>query len=215
MRRPGQYARSRGLELALKPALISCAALLAMVAAWAVFGLRGLPLALVDIAALGVMLGGNRLYSPQANRWLRGAEGERAVASVLAQLQDDGWQALHDISLGHGDVDHILVGPGGIFTIETKSHSGRIPIGRIYPKMLKQAYSHKKLLERVTGLNVQPLLVFSQAYLVGSVPAQRRGVTILPARMLKRYISRRKPSLTADQADEIYRRLAAALSSMA
>lgn len=159
------------------------------------------------------MFGGYRLYSAQADRWLRGAEGERAVAAVLAKLENDGWLALHDVSLGRGNVDHVLVGPGGIFTIETKSHSGRIPVDRIYPKMLKQAYSHKKLLENVTGLNVQPLLVFSRAYLVGHVPAKRQGVTVLPARMLPHYFSRRRPVLEASQSDSVYQRLTAVLST--
>jgi hypothetical protein len=191
--------------------LIGCTALLVMAAAWAVFGLRGLPLVLVELVALGAMLGGNRLYSAQADRWLQGAEGERAVAAVLAQLENDGWRPLHDISLGRGNIDHVLVGPGGIFTIETKSNRGRISIDRIDPKMLKQAYAQKKLLERITGLEVQPLLVFSQAYLVGHVPAQRQGVTVLPARMLEHYFSRRRPVLEASQSDSVYQRLAAAL----
>ena len=165
--------------------MIGVAGLLAMAASWAVLSLRGLPLALVELVALGVMIGGTRLYSAQADRWLRGAEGERAVGAVLAQLEDEGWRALHDISLGRGNVDHVLVGPGGIFTIETKSHPGPIGIDRIDPKMLKQAYAEKKLLERITGFEVQPLLVFSRAYIVGDVPAHRRGVTVLPARMLR------------------------------
>jgi hypothetical protein len=193
--------------------LIACAALLAMATAWTVFGLRGMPLLLVELVAVGAMLAGDRLYSAQADRWLRGAAGERAVGAVLAQLEDEGWRALHDISLGRGNVDHVLVGPGGIFTIETKSHPGRIGIDRIDPKMLKQAYAEKKLLENVTGLNVQPLLVFSRAYLVGHVPAKRQGVTILPARMLQHYFSRRRPVLEASQSDSVYQRLAAALST--
>lgn len=213
LRRPGQHARSRGLELAFRPVLIACAALLAMATAWTVFGLRGMPLLLVELVAVGAMLAGDRLYSAQADRWLRGAAGERAVGAVLAQLEDEGWRALHDISLGRGNVDHVLVGPGGIFTIETKSHPGRIGIDRIDPKMLKQAYAEKKLLENVTGLNVQPLLVFSRAYLVGHVPAKRQGVTILPARMLQHYFSRRRPVLEASQSDSVYQRLAAALST--
>ncbi|HET7486209.1 MAG TPA: nuclease-related domain-containing protein [Solirubrobacterales bacterium] len=181
-------------------------------AAWTVLGLRGLPLVLVELAAMGTMLGGYRLYSAQADRWLQGAEGERAVATVLAQLENDGWRALHDISLGRGNVDHILVGSGGIFTIETKSHRGRIGIDRIDPRMLNQAYAEKKLLERITGLEVQPLLVFSQAYLVGHVPAKRQGVTVLPARMLPHYLSRRRPVLEARQSESVYQRLTAALS---
>jgi hypothetical protein len=213
LRNPGQYARSRGLELAFRPVLIGGAGLLVMAASWAVLGLRGLPLALVELVALGVMLAGDRLYSAQADRWLRGAEGERAVGAILAQLEDEGWRALHDISLGRGNVDHVLVGPGGIFTIETKSHPGPIALDRIEPKMLKQAYAEKKLLKRITGLEVQPLLVFSRAYIVGNVPAHRRGVTVLPARLLPHYFSRRRPVLEANQSDSVYRRLAAALST--
>lgn len=212
LRAPGQYARERGLELGLRAVLIAVLALLAILIAWSGIGLRGIPLTLFELGAIGVMVGADRLYSDQAARWLRGAEGERAVGAICAKLEADGWHAIHDVSLGHGNVDHILIGPGGVFSIETKSHRGRIPIDHIDPKMLKQAYAEKKLLERITGLDVQPLLVFSRAYLVGSVPAQRRGVTILPARVLKHYFSRRKPALEPSRVEQVYTHLANALS---
>lgn len=197
--------------MSLRVALIGVLALLViLVAGWST-GFRGLPLMFIELVAIGVMLGANRLYTPQSDRWLRGAEGERAVGAICTELEADGWHAIHDVALGHGNVDHILVGPGGIFTIETKSHRGRIPIDRIDPRMLKQAYAEKKLLERITGLDVQPLLVFSRAYLVGSVPAQRRGVTILPARMLEHYFSRRRPTLEPSRVEQVYTRLTNAL----
>lgn len=153
------------------------------------------------------------LRSDEANRWLRGAEGERAVGAVCAELEADGWHAIHDVSLGRGNIDHILIGPGGIFTIETKSHSGRIPVESVYPEMLKQAYGEKKLLERIMGREVEALLVFSRAYLVGFVPARRQGVTILPARMLRRHLSRRKPVLEPAEAARLHAHLATALSA--
>jgi hypothetical protein len=78
--------------------------------------------------------------------------------------------------------------------------------------MLKQAYAEKKLIERITGMEVQSLLVFSRAWLVGSVPAQRMGVTILPARMLGHYFSRRRPVLAAERAEQIHSHLAQALT---
>lgn len=212
LRLPGQHAFSRVNELSARVLAVICGALLAMLAAWGVFGLGGLSLAVVALAAIGVMTTVDRRFSPQADRWLQGAEGEREVAAVLAQLEADGWQALHDVSLGRGNVDHILVGPGGIFTIETKSNRGRVSVDRIEPAMLKQAYAQKKLLERITGLDVQPLLVFSQAWLVGSVPARRNGVVVLPARMLQHYFSRRRPAHPASRADQLYEHLAAALS---
>jgi hypothetical protein len=212
LRRPGQHTFSRMRDLSSRMLTIAGLAVVVMFVAWTVFALRGLPFALLSLALIGVMGAAHRHFSPKAERWLQGAEGEREVAAVLTQLETDGWQALHDISLGRGNVDHVLVGPGGIFTIETKSNRGRIGIDRIDLKMLKQAYAQKKLLERITGLDVQPLLVFSQAYLVGSVPAQRKGVTVLPARMLQHYFSRRRPTLEANKANEVYTRLAVALS---
>lgn len=212
LRAPGQFARERGLELALRPVLIGVFALLTIVVAWSILGLRGVPLAVFELGAIGVVLLAGRLYQDQADRWLRGAKGEEAVGAICAELEAAGWHAIHDVSLGRGNVDHILVGPGGIFTIETKSHRGRIPIDHIDQKMLKQAYAQKKLLERITGRDVQPLLVFSRAYLVGSVPAQRRGITVLPARTLRHYFSRRRPVMEMTEAATLHARLAAALS---
>jgi Nuclease-related domain len=143
--------------------------------------------------------------------WSQGAKGEEIVGTVLASLIDEGWYAIHDVCFGRGNIDHVLIGPGGIFAIETKSHRGRIPIDRLDLKMLGQAYSEKKTLETITGMPVQSLLVFSQAYLVGSVPARRRGVTVLPARMLAGFLSRRRPTMSADEARAIRDRLAFAV----
>jgi hypothetical protein len=212
LRAPGEHARARGLALNNRLLLLVIGALAVLLAAGTLFGLSGRPLIFVELAALGAMVAADRRYRPQIDRWLRGAEGERQVGTVLADLAVDGWMALHDVSLGHGNVDHILIGPGGIFTIETKSHPGKIRIESINPRMLKQAYAEKKLIEHITGMEVQPLLVFSRAFLIGSVPSLRRGVTILPARMLAHYFSRRRPVLTSDKAEEIHIRLARALA---
>jgi hypothetical protein len=77
--------------------------------------------------------------------------------------------------------------------------------------MLKQAYAERKVLEKVSGLEVEPLLVFSEAWLVGSPPSRRRGVTVLPARMLADFLTRRRPVLTTDKVTEIAERLRLAL----
>lgn len=214
LRSAGEHARARGLALNNRLVLLVVAALAILLAAGPVFGLSGFPLIFVELAALGAMFAANRWYSPRIGRWLRGAEGERQVGAALAELTVDGWMALHDVSLGRGNVDHILIGSGGIFTIETKSHRGKIRIDGIDPRMLKQAYAEKKLIERITGMEVQPLLVFSRAWLIGSVPAQRKGVTVLPARMLGHYFSRRRPVLTPDRAEQIHSHLARALANV-
>jgi hypothetical protein len=59
-----------------------------------------------------------------ARHFNRGERGERHVADVLEELRNDGYRPIHDI-VGDGfNVDHVLVGPGGIFAIETKYRSG-------------------------------------------------------------------------------------------
>ena len=146
--------------------------------------------------------------------WSQGAEGEEVVGGILEGLAADGWHVIHDVSFGRGNIDHIVVGPGGIYTVETKSRAGRLSLDWLDPKMLAQAYAEMKTLETITGMEVQALLVFSRAYLIESMPAKRRGVTILPARMLAGYFSRRRPVMSVEQAEEIHRRLALAVGQM-
>jgi Nuclease-related domain len=187
-------------------------ALLVLLAAGAVLGLRGLALTAVGLGTIAVMVAADRIFTPKFDRWLQGAEGEELVGGILSGLEAEGWYVTHDVSLGRGNVDHVLVGPGGIFAVETKSRKKPISVDRLPQRMLTQAYAEKKLLERITGLEVQALLVFSQAYLIGSVPTRRRGVTVLPARMLTGFLSRRRPTLSTERAREIHEHLALALN---
>ncbi|MGW3399639.1 nuclease-related domain-containing protein [Streptomyces hydrogenans] len=54
-----------------------------------------------------------------------GLKGEKKVGRELARLSRSGWYALHGIQKGNGgDIDHVLIGPGGVFTINTKTHRG-------------------------------------------------------------------------------------------
>jgi hypothetical protein len=173
---------------------------------------RGWLLVLIELSVIVLMVVADRHYAPQFESWLQGARGEEKVGAILDQMSGDGWHALHGVSLGRGDIDHVLVGPGGIFAIETKSRKRPIGVGQIYPDMLKQAYAEKKLLERITGYRVQALLVFSEAWLMGALPAERNGVVILPARMLDGYIRRCPVVVTPRRAEEVHGRLAVALS---
>ncbi len=130
---------------------------------------------------------------------------------MIEQMRDDGWRAIHDVSFGGPNIDHVLVGPAGIFTIETKSHRGRIDVKRIHERMLRQAYAEAKQIEELAGRHVEPLLVFSNAYLVGHVPWKSRGVTILPARMLAGHMARRRVVCSQDEADALYQGLVGGL----
>jgi len=53
-----------------------------------------------------------------------GRDGERVVAQGLEALRGKGYIPLHDIAVpGRFNVDHVLVGPSGVFVIETKAAS--------------------------------------------------------------------------------------------
>ena len=57
----------------------------------------------------------------ESRRFTLGIEGERVVAASLDQLRQTGYEVLHDL-LGEGwNIDHVVVGPAGIFTVETKA----------------------------------------------------------------------------------------------
>lgn len=52
-----------------------------------------------------------------------GRDGERAVAQVLDELRALGYRVFHDVVRPSFNIDHLLVGPKGVFVIETKTHS--------------------------------------------------------------------------------------------
>jgi len=53
--------------------------------------------------------------------WRVGAEGEEKVAAELRRL-GPGWRVLHAVEVGENgsDIDHIVIGPAGVFTLNTK-----------------------------------------------------------------------------------------------
>jgi len=59
--------------------------------------------------------------------WSAGADGEEAAAKYL-DLLDDSYHVIHDVVLPgmKGNIDHIVLGPNGIFVVETKNHKGFI-----------------------------------------------------------------------------------------
>jgi len=57
--------------------------------------------------------------------WYQGALGEIEVGRMLSELGPE-WFVRHAVPIGAGtkDVDHLVIGPGGVFAINTKHHSG-------------------------------------------------------------------------------------------
>jgi hypothetical protein len=75
--------------------------------------------------------------SPEAIAWRRGAAGERRTARLLDPLERHGWAVLHDLALpgSRANIDHLVIGPGGIFVIDSKQYRGRLQLdgsGRLW-----------------------------------------------------------------------------------
>lgn len=60
---------------------------------------------------------------PELRQLKQGIEGEKAVGQFLERLRGHGYQVFHDLQGENFNVDHVIIGPGGVFTIETKTLS--------------------------------------------------------------------------------------------
>lgn len=55
-----------------------------------------------------------------------GAIGERSVAEVLDGLRCGGYEVFHDLVDNGFNIDHVMVGPTGVYVIETKTRSKHV-----------------------------------------------------------------------------------------
>jgi hypothetical protein len=81
----------------------------------------GLVFLLVPLVAFYFYLRKYHIYSG-------GWQGEKQVAKLLTSTLSDDYYLLNDLYLrnGGGDIDHIVLGPNGVFVLETKNWSGNI-----------------------------------------------------------------------------------------
>ena len=88
---------------------------------------------------MALMAGWGLWFRPSwdAIAWRRGAAGERHTARLLAGLERHGWTVLHDLAVpgSRANIDHLVVGPGGMFVIDSKHYRGRLQLdgcGRLW-----------------------------------------------------------------------------------
>ena len=66
-----------------------------------------------------------------AEHWERGADGEAETAKALTVLPPDRWTVLHDVrwpGRQFANIDHVVVGPSGVFVIDPKNWSGQLEV---------------------------------------------------------------------------------------
>jgi hypothetical protein len=139
--------------------------------------------------------------APAARSWFKGVRGEQRIGSELELLGPE-FTVLHAVPVGRGetDIDHLVVGPTGVFSINSKNHSGQrvfVGGGSFMIGGQRTSHIHKSLSEgkRATKLLsyaascpilVQPLLVvIADQIKRGSKPAP---VVVLTPGMVRLWI---------------------------
>jgi Nuclease-related domain len=154
--------------------------------------------------------------SPETQTWQRGAEGQRHVARLLEPLAKQGWGVEHDLPVrgAKGNLDHVVIGPPGIFAIDVRHYRGRLRLspdgllwhGRTFllPSLSATRSKADRLQDRIGAPDiwVSPIV----AVLGGMVPGGQvtsMGVTVVPARRLPDVLRSLPPTLTTQRAREV------------
>ena len=116
--------------------------------------------------------------------WRIGADGEEAVAEKLDRLGPE-WRVLHAVRVGTrgADIDHVVIGPGGVFTVNTKHHPKAsvwvggetfMVNGRRVPYVRNSRYEAKRASRKLADHVGFPVPVTGVVAVVGA----RRGFTV-------------------------------------
>lgn len=143
--------------------------------------------------------------------WRRGAEGEEEVARRLRNLPEP-WLVLHDLAIGDrgANVDHLAIGPGGVFSMNTKNLWANVWVGgdTVLCNGHRQPYVRNARHEatrvsRVLGTAVgAPVAVCGVVVVIApelTVKEQPRDVTVVAMREVRRWLERRPPLLSTEQ----------------
>jgi len=92
------------------------------------FNLPSIPLDLAGLLVSLVPLGAFYYYLRRYRVYNGGWAGEKQVAKLLSSMLSDDYLLLNDLHLrkGSGDIDHIVLGPSGVYVLETKNWRGDI-----------------------------------------------------------------------------------------
>ncbi len=125
------------------------------------FGLYGS--ALMTISVIGIRLG--RRQTTEA--WRVGADGERRTGKALESLPPS-FHVLHDLRMpgSKANIDHVVVGPTGVYTIETKNYAKGITIrngkarsnGRALDSVVAQAKRQADVISGRLGAPATPIV---------------------------------------------------------
>ena len=163
-----------------------------------------------------------RFYQHKYQIYKSGRQGEKAVIKTLANNLNDDYYIINGAYLKNrgGDIDHIVLGPTGVYVLETKNWSGKIicngdqwqrPGKKVKGNPSLQTKSNtqeiKKIVEssqisRRPDIWIEGLIVFTNAR--ADLHVNNSTVPALRLQQLSNYIKNQKNnSLTKDQIQKI------------
>jgi hypothetical protein len=133
--------------------------------------------------------------SEQVQAWRRGAAGERRTARLLDRLVRDGCVVFHDLAVpgSPANVDHLVIGPSGVFVIDSKQWSGSVHQGADglawhnhyrLDRTLETVRWEAQTIGRLLGTRVAALLCVHGAQVHGG-GLEAQGVAVVPAHLLR------------------------------
>ncbi|WP_169581562.1 MULTISPECIES: nuclease-related domain-containing protein [Microbacterium] len=165
---------------------------------------------------------GRSPLSAESRSWYVGALGELHVAEQLARL-GSGWTILHSVPVGDrgSDIDHVVVGAAGVFTINTKFHedakvwvgSRRLLLnGQKTDHLRNSRYEAQRVARALsaavgTAIAVHPAIVIVGARSI-TIKEQPGDITVLRASELVRWLRRRRAILDPDTSGRLAETLA-------
>lgn len=226
LRNPGQSVHDERIDL-LYDKVFAPAMIAVMLIVWAslewwrfYFPARPqpLPMSVFAIAALCYAVWQFRKYRPRIKALRLAEDGEKAVGQFLDTLRETGYQVFHDV-VGDGfNVDHVLIGPAGVFSIETKTWKkpqrgspeiqfdgvtltagGKVPERNPLIQAKAQAGWLKQLLLESTGKGffVRPVILFPGWYIKASRES-RRKLWVLEPKALPSFLAQVDAEITPE-----------------
>lgn len=181
----------------------------------------------LGFGAVGLGLWKVHSIKDTVERFRLGAQGERAVADVLNDLAGSGYRAVHDLQFDNFNVDHVLVGPSGIYVIETKTRSKanvrrntvRFDGARVQfndgpwtddhvRQTKRQAQAIEELLRRymAKASNVRPVLLYPGWWVEG--PDQKAAIWVTNHDRFAGFVRKERNRLTNVEVRQIFESLA-------
>lgn len=147
-----------------------------------------------------------------------GIAGEVFVGRVLEQLPPGDWRVLHGVQWpGGGDIDHLVVGPPGVLTVNSKHHAdASVWVGdamvRVDGRGTDYLRSSSNEARRVAGLLLRwcgrPVPVHPVVAVVGArrirIEAAEPGVSVVDGASVDQFLARLPAALSPVQVAEVF-----------